>query len=424
MARASKEAPLVLLDGASMWFRSYFGVPSSITAPDGRPVNALRGFLDAVATLTWEVVDGRVEQYEGGYAAYVLAKAERARVAAATEERRQNLLRKELAWLRRGAPARTSKPKFRIEAANELIADVPDPRDEVELVRFATTRLGKDVIDLLDASIEVGDRELIHKQTWRLAPGERTGIVGVNGAGKSTLLRAIAGLQPLSSGKRKEGRTVQLAFLTQELRELDEVPDGATVIFMAADGAPAGLFAIADPVKTTTPEAVKRLAADGVRVVMLTGDNKTTAQAVARRLGITDVEAEVLPEEKSAIVTRLRGEGRVVAMAGDGVNDAPALANANVGIAMGAAGSDVALETADIALMADDLKALPFAVQVSQSSNRIIAQNLWASLGVVALLIPATILGLGIGPAVLIHEGSTLIVVANALRLLALRDRD
>ncbi|WP_431842853.1 ATP-binding cassette domain-containing protein [Calidifontibacter indicus] len=220
-----------------------------------------RWFLDAVATLTWEVVDGRVEQYEGGYAAYVLAKAERARVAAATEERRQNLLRKELAWLRRGAPARTSKPKFRIEAANELIADVPDPRDEVELVRFATTRLGKDVIDLLDASIEVGDRELIHKQTWRLAPGERTGIVGVNGAGKSTLLRAIAGLQPLSSGKRKEGRTVQLAFLTQELRELDEV-QGMTVISAITE---VKLYIMLDGKETSASSLAKRLGFSGSR---------------------------------------------------------------------------------------------------------------------------------------------------------------
>ena len=220
-----------------------------------------RWFLDAVATLTWEVVDGRVEQYEGGYAAYVLAKAERARVAAATEERRQNLLRKELAWLRRGAPARTSKPKFRIEAANELIADVPDPRDEVELVRFATTRLGKDVIDLLDASIEVGDRELIHKQTWRLAPGERTGIVGVNGAGKSTLLRAIAGLQPLSSGKRKEGRTVQLAFLTQELRELDEV-QGMTVISAITE---VKSYIMLDGKETSASSLAKRLGFSGSR---------------------------------------------------------------------------------------------------------------------------------------------------------------
>ena len=220
-----------------------------------------RWSLDAVATLTWEVVDGRVEQYEGGYAAYVLAKAERARVAAATEERRQNLLRKELAWLRRGAPARTSKPKFRIEAANELIADVPDPRDEVELVRFATTRLGKDVIDLLDASIEVGDRELIHKQTWRLAPGERTGIVGVNGAGKSTLLRAIAGLQPLSSGKRKEGRTVQLAFLTQELRELDEV-QGMSVISAITE---VKSYIMLDGKETSASSLAKRLGFSGSR---------------------------------------------------------------------------------------------------------------------------------------------------------------
>ena len=220
-----------------------------------------RWFLDAVATLTWEVVDGRVEQYEGGYAAYVLAKAERARVAAATEERRQNLLRKELAWLRRGAPARTSKPKFRIEAANELIADVPDPRDEVELVRFATTRLGKDVIDLLDASIEVGDRELIHKQTWRLAPGERTGIVGVNGAGKSTLLRAIAGLQPLSSGKRKEGRTVQLAFLTQGLRELDEV-QGMSVISAITE---VKSYIMLDGKETSASSLAKRLGFSGSR---------------------------------------------------------------------------------------------------------------------------------------------------------------
>jgi ATPase subunit of ABC transporter with duplicated ATPase domains len=180
-----------------------------------------RWFLDAVATLTWEVVDGRVEAYEGGYAAYVLAKAERERQAAATAERRDNLLRKELAWLRRGAPARTSKPKFRIEAANTLIADEPPPRDDVELVRFATTRLGKDVVDLLDASVVLGDRTLLDRLTWRLAPGERVGIVGVNGAGKSTLLRAVAGEVPLSAGKRKVGVTVRLAYLSQEVRELE-----------------------------------------------------------------------------------------------------------------------------------------------------------------------------------------------------------
>jgi len=191
------------------------------------PDNALvaithdRWFLDAVALMTWEVVDGKVHDYEGGYAAYVLAKAERERVAAVTAERRDNLLRKELAWLRRGPPARTSKPKFRIEAATTLIADEPPPRDDVELLRFATTRLGKDVIDLIDATVELGGRPLLDHLTWRLAPGERVGIVGVNGSGKSTLLRAIAGDVPLAGGKRKAGATVQLAYLTQEVRELE-----------------------------------------------------------------------------------------------------------------------------------------------------------------------------------------------------------
>jgi ABC transport system ATP-binding/permease protein len=192
-----------------------------------RPDNALlaithdRWFLDAVATVTWEVVDGSVASYEGGYAAYVLAKAERERIAAVTAERRDNLLRKELAWLRRGPPARTSKPKFRIDAANTLIADEPAPRDDVELARFATTRLGKDVIDLLDASVQLGGRMLLDGLTWHLGPGERIGVVGVNGAGKSTLLGALAGEVPLTSGKRKQGLTVRLAHLTQEVRELD-----------------------------------------------------------------------------------------------------------------------------------------------------------------------------------------------------------
>ncbi|KRF27482.1 ABC-F family ATP-binding cassette domain-containing protein [Phycicoccus sp. Soil802] len=196
-----------------------------------RPDNAVvaithdRWFLDAIATATWEVVDGKVNAFEGGYAAYVLAKAERERMAAVTAERRDNLLRKELAWLRRGPPARTSKPKFRIDAANALIADEPPARDDVELTRFATTRLGKDVVDLMDASVTLGDRLLLDRITWHLAPGERVGIVGVNGAGKSTLLRAIAGSVPLSSGKRKQGVTVRLAYLTQEVRELERYAD-------------------------------------------------------------------------------------------------------------------------------------------------------------------------------------------------------
>ncbi|MDQ1483380.1 MAG: transport system ATP-binding/permease protein, partial [Actinomycetota bacterium] len=181
-----------------------------------------RWFLDAVATTTWEVVDGGVSSYDGGYAAYVLAKAERDRVSAVTEERRSNLLRKELAWLRRGPPARSTKPKFRIDAANELIADEPAPRDEVSLVRFATTRLGKDVVDLIDASVAYGQRRLLDRVTWRLAPGDRIGIVGVNGSGKSTLMRAIFGDVELSAGTRKVGKTVSMAYLTQEVRELEK----------------------------------------------------------------------------------------------------------------------------------------------------------------------------------------------------------
>ena len=184
-----------------------------------------RWFLDEVATTTWEVVDGQVNFYDGGYAAYVLAKAERDRVATVTEERRSNLLRKELAWLRRGPPARSTKPKFRIDAANELIADEPAPRDEVSLVRFATTRLGKDVVDLIDASVTLGERLLLDRLTWRLAPGDRIGIVGVNGSGKSTLMRAIYGDLALSAGKRKVGKTVSMAYLTQEVRELDAFAD-------------------------------------------------------------------------------------------------------------------------------------------------------------------------------------------------------
>jgi len=181
-----------------------------------------RWFLDEVATETWEVVDGGVSSYDGGYAAYVLAKAERDRMAAVTEERRSNLLRKELAWLSRGAQARSTKPKFRIDAANELLADEPAARDDVSLMRFATTRLGKDVVDLIEASVTFGQRCLLDRVTWRLAPGDRIGIVGVNGSGKSTLMRAIYGDVGLSGGKRKVGKTVSMAYLTQEVRELEK----------------------------------------------------------------------------------------------------------------------------------------------------------------------------------------------------------
>jgi ABC transport system ATP-binding/permease protein len=175
-----------------------------------------RWFLDEVCRTTWEVRDGVVDVYDGGYAAFVLAKAERQRQAAATEQRRQNLVRKELAWLRRGAPARTSKPKFRIDAATELIADEPPPRDRFELQQFATQRLGKDVLDLEDVDLVRGDRQLLSHATWRLGPGDRVGLVGVNGAGKTSVLRLLAGTLEPSAGRVKRGRTVALEHLTQE----------------------------------------------------------------------------------------------------------------------------------------------------------------------------------------------------------------
>ncbi|MGL5824712.1 MAG: ABC-F family ATP-binding cassette domain-containing protein, partial [Nocardioides sp.] len=180
-----------------------------------------RWFLDAVCAWTWEVHDGAVDVYEGGYAAFVLAKAERERQHAATQVRRQNLVRKELAWLRRGAPARTAKPKFRIDAATALIADVPPPRDRLELQRFATGRLGKDVVDIEDVDLARGEKVLLAGATWRLGAGDRVGIVGVNGAGKTSLLQLLAGTLAPSAGRVKHGPTVVLQHLTQQLDDLD-----------------------------------------------------------------------------------------------------------------------------------------------------------------------------------------------------------
>ncbi|MCB9413579.1 MAG: ABC-F family ATP-binding cassette domain-containing protein [Actinobacteria bacterium] len=184
-----------------------------------------RWLLDEVSTSTWEVHDRIVEPFEGGYAAYVLQRVERDRRAAVSAARRANLMRKELAWLRRGPPARTSKPKFRIEAANQLIADVPPPRDQVQLSRLAVARLGKQVIDLLDVSVSFGEREVLREVDWRIAPGERTAIMGANGAGKSTLLGLIAGTVEPSSGRVKRGKTVRVGVLDQQFRELVDIAD-------------------------------------------------------------------------------------------------------------------------------------------------------------------------------------------------------
>ncbi len=263
--------------------------------PGGRGAGALvtvthdRWFLDAICTNVWEVVPGvdpgggrpqvagRIETYDGGYAAYVLSRAERARQAAVAAAKRENLLRKELAWLRRGAPARTSKPRFRIEAAEALIADVPPPRDTVALTAMATARLGKKVLDLEDVTVrypvsasradEAGgadgadapaEREVLRHVTWRLAPGERVGVVGVNGAGKTTLLRLLEGVQEPAGGRVARGKTVQVATLSQSTHELDALADLRVV------------------------EAVAMV---GERVVV--GDKEMTAAQLVERLGFT-----------------------------------------------------------------------------------------------------------------------------------------
>jgi ATPase subunit of ABC transporter with duplicated ATPase domains len=179
-----------------------------------------RWFLDAVCTRTWEVADQTVRAYEGGFAAWTLARAERERVAAATEARRQNLLRKEIAWLRRGPPARTSKPRFRIDAANALIADVPPPRDSVALHRLATARLGKQVYELEQVTLHAGPKPILDDVSWHVGPGDRVAIVGANGAGKTTLLRLLAGARPPTHGRLTIGATVRSAYLSQELSEV------------------------------------------------------------------------------------------------------------------------------------------------------------------------------------------------------------
>jgi ABC transport system ATP-binding/permease protein len=179
-----------------------------------------RWFLDAVCTTTWELADGVVHQYEGGYAAYVLARAERDRQEASRSSRRRQLLRKELAWLRRGPPARTSKPKFRIDAANALIADEPEARDRAELLRFATSRLGNKVLNVLGVSLTLGSREVLHELTWRLGPGDRVAVVGVNGSGKTSLVKLLSGEVMPTSGRIERGTTVRIAHLSQDTVEI------------------------------------------------------------------------------------------------------------------------------------------------------------------------------------------------------------
>ncbi len=220
-----------------------------------------RWFLDEVSTATWEVHDRLIEPFEGGYAAYILQRVERDRMAAASESKRQNLMRKELAWLRRGAPARTSKPKFRMDAAYELIENEPPPRDTVALSQMAMARLGKDVVDLLDATVVYPPKTVLRDIEWRIAPGERTGILGVNGAGKSTLLGLIAGTVIPTSGRVKRGKTVKIATLTQLLGDLDDILD----------------------------ERVSAVIA-GKRTTYLTGGKEMTPGQMLERLGFTSAQ--------------------------------------------------------------------------------------------------------------------------------------
>ncbi len=179
-----------------------------------------------------------------------------------------------------------------------------------------------------------------------------------------------------------------------------------------------------DTPRAAAKDMIARLRVLGIkRMIMLSGDNQQVANSVAKEVGIDEAFGDLMPDDKVAAIKKFSAQ-EGVAMIGDGVNDAPAMANATVGIAMGAAGSDVALETADVALMADDLSQLPFAVGLSRQTSSIIRQNLWFSLGMIAFLVPATLLGLRMGGAVLLHEGSTLLVVFNALRLLAYQSKD
>jgi len=208
--------------------------------------------------------------------------------------------------------------------------------------------------------------------------------------------------------------------LAQKVTEMSS--RGRTTMIVRRGGEFIGVLGLMDTPRAAASEVMNKLRSIGItRMMMISGDNQKVADAIALEVGLDEAFGDLMPDDKVEKIAQLSDQGGV-AMVGDGVNDAPAMANATVGIAMGAAGSDVALETADIALMADDLATLPFAVGLSRSTSGIIRQNLWISLGVVAVLIPATLFGLGIGPAVVMHEGSTLVVVVNALRLLGYND--
>ncbi|MCA0358939.1 MAG: heavy metal translocating P-type ATPase [Proteobacteria bacterium] len=254
------------------------------------------------------------------------------------------------------------------------------------------------------------------------APPVAEGVNSLTGKGVQAQVSgsaAIIGKPGLFDGKDAPVMTNAVRAMAEDLEA-----QGRTVMVVHHGDRFLGVLGLMDTPRSAAKAVIQRLRRLGIkRIVMLSGDNQTVADAVAKELGLDEARGGLMPEDKVAIIQALAAREGKVAMVGDGVNDAPAMANATVGVAMGAAGSDVALETADVALMADDLSHLPFAVGLSRQTSWIIKQNLWVSLGMVALLIPATLFGLKIGAAVVFHEGSTLLVVANALRLLTYRDR-
>lgn len=253
-------------------------------------------------------------------------------------------------------------------------------------------------------------------------PLEVLEVTSITGRG----IQAQIGGEAVHIGKATLFDVVDGAPLSDEVREINNmlIGTGRTTMIVRKGARYLGVLGVMDTPRPAAPAVMRELQSLGIkRLIMISGDNQQVADAVAKSVGLTEAQGDLMPDDKVKAIQTLRGTAGKVAMVGDGVNDAPAMANATVGIAMGAAGSDVALEAADVALMADDLRQLPLAVGLSRSTSRVIRQNLWVSLGVVAVLIPATILGLNIGTAVLFHEGSTLIVVANALRLLAFKGR-
>lgn len=291
------------------------------------------------------------------------------------------------------APGVDQNELLRVAAAVEALSDHPLARAVVR-----------------DATLKLGDTPL----------PDATDIQSITGRG----VRATVADLPVYIGKDDLFKEVQGPPLPDSLRQhINQLErDGRTTMIVRHGDRYLGVLGLMDTPRADAAAVIRQLRDMGIRrTIMISGDNQRVVDAVAREVGIDDAWGDLMPEDKVDAIARLRQQEHRVAMLGDGVNDAPAMANATVGIAMGAAGSDVALETADVALMADDLNHLPFAVGLSRKSRSIIRQNLWISLGMIAILVPSTLLGLRIGPAVALHEGSTVLVVFNALRLLAYR---